>query len=211
MDRCLICLGELGRTTKRINGYDIRFCPYCESYTAVENGTKKKPDYFYFYDDRAASIGTWLSWAHTSFLDKYDGKGKTLLDLGTGSGEFIQAACEKGIDAYGVDFDKRVTDAGNKHYKFERLQSADMVEFLKSTSQKWDAITLFATIEHLKDPNEIMRLVVAHLKDNGTISITVQNMNMFCHWWALATRGNDYPPNHYTRWSRKGLEIFCKR
>jgi hypothetical protein len=37
-------------------------------------------------------------------------------------------------------------------------------------------------------------------------------MDSWCsHLWATVTKGNDFPPNHYTRWSKKSLEMFLAR
>ena len=79
----------------------------------------------------------------------------SLLDLGCGDGSFVELCVKKGVNALGVD-KKRGT----------------FIESLR-LNEKFDVITMFHVLEHVKNPNTILNKVKLLLKDNGLLVIEV--------------------------------------
>jgi len=203
---------KVNKIVKEKNGWLVVQCGNCSPgcYAVPTNGNAAT-DALHFYDERIYLVGRYISWAHLDFLKRRP-PGHTLLDIGTGTGDFVNAAVNAGYDARGIEMDARAVAAGNAHWKFNRLQTADALEFLKQSDETWDIITLFAVLEHIVDPNILFSEVVRHVNPGGHIAIVVQNLDTFyAKLWAAVTPGNDYPPNHYTRWSRKSLDAFIGR
>lgn len=212
MFECKICCHKLdNKPSKYYGGYAIIKCNSCGSFSAFPISDNLKTSIEYLYEDRSFLVGQYLSWAHFDFL-KIHPQGKTLLDIGTGTGDFINLANKQGYDAIGIEMDDKAVKAGNEHWKFDKIIQSNGLDYLKNTDKKWDIITLFAVIEHVTNPYELMQEIVKRINPNGYVSITVQNMDSPCaHWWANLTPGHDYPPNHYTRWSYNGLVKFLAR
>ncbi len=213
MTHCLICNDNIPEhIVKRVGGYAIVKCQNCRSYFAVPDSRNLEQDASHFYDSREYLVGRYSSWAHHDFLAYKPVLGGTLLDIGSGTGDFLHYARLNGYHVLGIDHDSRAVKMGNNYWEFDSLVCCDALAYLGKTQSKWDAITLFGVLEHFPDPNPLFQQIVDHLQPNGVVSITVQNMDSFCsHLWAKLTLGNDYPPNHYTRWSEKGLELFLAR
>lgn len=212
MQQCLMCHSkQTPKAFKKVNGWVMNKCPDCRGDFALPSN---KPDKnaLPFYDNREYLVGYYLSWAHRDFL-KYAPAGLSLLDIGAGTGDFIHNAIEKGYgNVTGIEMDSRAVAAGNTHWSFNKLITADALTFLRGTNATWDNITLFAVLEHLEDPNILFQEILKHLNTGGHVTICVQNMgNLYAWLWSVISPGNDYPPNHYTRWTKKSLDMFLQR
>ncbi|MBM4402077.1 MAG: methyltransferase domain-containing protein [Candidatus Cloacimonetes bacterium] len=98
-------------------------------------------------------------WELKKFLKK---KKFTLLDLGCGDGEFVRLARRHGIDALGVD--KKAPCGPNFSVcNIEDLQLA----------KKFDVITMFHVLEHVKKPEKVLRKALTFLKEDGVLVIEV--------------------------------------
>ncbi|MBE3141947.1 MAG: class I SAM-dependent methyltransferase [Thermoplasmata archaeon] len=208
--KCSICRVDSldNKVVAKRNGWLVIKCKNCRSYFSVKCDEDAITEASEFYAERELLVGQYLSWAHRDFL-KIKPAGEKLLDIGCGTGDFIVRALDQGYDAWGIDMDSRAVEVGNKHWGFNRLVTKDAIEYLNQDDKQWDIITLFGVIEHLFDPHILFGEIIKHLKPGGYVAIAVQNMDSFYSYlWTVLTRGNDYPPHHYSRWSRHGLEIF---
>lgn len=101
-------------------------------------------------------------------------KGKKILDFGCGNGGFLSAISDCGQKsaslACGVELQKSMFEYfENKNLKvFEDIQEID---------EKFDYITLFHVLEHIKDPAEMLKNIGEKLEKNGQIIIEVPNSN----------------------------------
>ena len=96
--------------------------------------------------------------------------GKSILDFGCGGGGFllkIKDSCSK-CDGLEKDraFVKIMTEQGFKIYN-------DIDEL----TEKYDIITLFHVLEHLKDPKDMLNKLSKHLNSGGQIIIEVPQSN----------------------------------
>lgn len=103
-------------------------------------------------------------------------KGKTVLDIASGSGYGSALLAATASRVYGVDVDQDAIDYANKNYK------SDQVEFLKGDGRKIpledgsvDVVVSFETIEHIEDYNGFMREVKRVLKTDGLFILSTPN------------------------------------
>jgi len=94
---------------------------------------------------------------------------KDLLDFGCGVGGFLELISEKAGSVVGIEIEDRL---------IKYLHSKKLIVFKNLTqlpeSAKFDFITAFHVIEHLKDPSKTLALLSAHLKnDKSEILIEV--------------------------------------
>ena len=96
---------------------------------------------------------------------------KSLLDIGSGPGVFLEAATKRGWEVTGIEPNtyaaKHTTDLGfnviNEMYD----------KILADKLDKFDLINLTLVLEHIVNPVELIRLAFNQLNENGIISIVV--------------------------------------
>lgn len=103
-----------------------------------------------------------------SNLTEGDTKGLNILDVGCGTGWFLEVAKEKGFNSFGLELGRELAK-----FTSERLDIPVWNCELKDlkTETKFDVITMFDLIEHVKDPAELILAAKQHLSNNGIIVI----------------------------------------
>ena len=74
----------------------------------------------------------------------------------------------------------------------------DIIDKHESMISKYDAITLFDVIEHIKEPHPFIEAALAHLKPGGIFAINVPAYNLFFSAYDVAL-------GHYRRYTIKNL------
>ncbi len=103
------------------------------------------------------------------FIKKFKKKG-SLLDFGCGTGEFANLA-KSNFETSTFDYSKKMTEFVNKTYK---IRSFNRLENIKT---KFDIITMYDVIEHLKEPKKTLEILKDKLKKKGIIVIYTPNKN----------------------------------
>ena len=139
------------------------------------------------------------------FLKKYL-KGNSLLDFGSGSGNFLKLAFDITTDCAGCELDYSLDD----FYKERNLR---VEHSLDKFSQTFDRITMFHVLEHLENPKEILEQLKEKLNKNGEIIIEVPNSDD-----ALLTLYKNDAFKNFTYWSchlfaynHKNLKILLEQ
>jgi len=115
---------------------------------------------------------------------------KCVLDYGCGNAGFLNLADTLARNAEGVDLEARVRSHwAGKLTIHEKLSDIN--------SEKFDLITSFHVIEHLKDPRETLMEFKNYIKSGGRIVIEVPSSND-----ALLTLYGCKPFQHFTYWSQ---------
>lgn len=101
--------------------------------------------------------------------------GKTILDIGFGTGLLASKLYEQGCDVWGQDFSQRIVELAQakmpKAHLYQKDFSTGLAEDLKE--QKYDAIIATYSLHHLTDEQKIHFLqgLFPLLKENGRIYI----------------------------------------
>ncbi len=141
-------------------------------------------------------------------LPKISHGGASMLDLGCGSGAFLETAKECGWSVVGVDPDMKAI-ATARQRGFEVYQGG--VEVFNGKTELFDAITMNHVIEHLHDP--LVTLGACHrlLKPGGQIYIDTPNAESIGHrafgkyWRGLES------PRHMVLFSTRSLERALRK
>ena len=125
-----------------------------------------------------------------------------LLDIGFGSGTFLEAAHEIGWDVTGIDTDSKVVSNALKRglnvYK-------GGLEVLAGESNAFDVITLSHVIEHVHEPIPVLEACYRLLKPGGKLWLETPNikslgrMRFRNNWRGLET------PRHLVIFNRRSL------
>ena len=94
---------------------------------------------------------------------------KRSLDIGCAAGYFVSYLSQRGWDAQGIDISEPCTDFAQKKLGLKVLNG----NYLGTTYlDKFDLITMWATIEHLHHPEKVLAKAHLDLKDGGMIFIS---------------------------------------
>ena len=111
------------------------------------------------------------------FIKRFSLKGKKVIEIGCGRGEYLPIMQKCGVDAYGLEYSKdSVRRCVKDGLRVER-------GFISRSSYRikdapFDAFYILSFLEHLPDPNSALRGIYNNLADKGLGLIEVPNFNM---------------------------------
>lgn len=178
--KCKICGGYLFKTVKS-NFYQYYSCTNCFTSqlnplpTQIELDTLY--DKYHLSDEKGGSYD-WVEDrmkadfpAKIKLVKHYTSKTKIkLLDVGCGKGFFVQACLKHNIDAIGIDISASGINYA-KNILNIKAEQTDITNFSKRLENQncFDVITLWATIEHLPNPIEVLNSIHSCLKPGGLL------------------------------------------
>lgn len=122
-----------------------------------------------------------------------------LLDVGAQKGEFLWYMQRAGWDVLGVEMDASVPNPGEMPIQYGDFLTMNFGE------QKFDAITLWAVLEHVYHPGLFIEKASALLKPGGKLVVLVTNLHSIQSRFYQA---DDYP-RHLTLFTRKSIARLC--
>ena len=111
-----------------------------------------------------------------SLIDKYSLRGKTIIEIGCGKGDFLNLVCEMG-DNEGIGFDPaylshRDSGAGNAKVRFIQDFYSEKYANFKS-----DFVCCKMTLEHIHNPAEFLRVIRNSIGNNYNTLVFFQVPN----------------------------------
>lgn len=200
---CPACDSTLSRPLSQINGYTMRLCSACglrfsdpmvagtESwYRQSDLYTRKKPNRIKY-------------WASVQALAL---PGKSVFDVGCGTGEFLYWAMRSGRRVGGCDFNQQNIESARESLGLTGLHVGDANQL--NLGERFDLVTLFEVLEHLADPVEALRSLRRFIQPGGRLAISVP---CYERWPRLFDDYADSPPHHLTLWTPAALEACLQR
>ncbi|MCW5519937.1 class I SAM-dependent methyltransferase [Aureitalea sp. L0-47] len=97
----------------------------------------------------------------------------TLLDIGAGTGAFLEAASKKGWDVKGVEPSERAREVADD-------RSVDLVSSIDSLPESnYDAVTLWHVLEHMPDLERTVHDLASIVRPGGTLIVAVPNFRSY--------------------------------
>lgn len=199
MLKCYLCgsLGHFKRPGKvRDNeNLDIFECLNCGLVFLCGSADNKFYQAAKMHGKKPPAIEEWLKESHDdderrfAFLNKQI-INRDLLDFGCGAGGFLLKAKKFARNVIGIDLEERL----KKHFDANDIPLLSDLEELPP-AKKFDIITAFHVIEHLKDPADVLARLAISCKTNGQIIIEVPSAND-----ALLTIYENKPFSEFTYW-----------
>ncbi len=126
----------------------------------------------------------------------------SLLDVGCGSGAFLERMRNSGWRVMGTEPDPNAAARLRDRLGFPVFGSVEDVE---AQPERFDLITLSHVIEHVPDPLATLRQLAALLGPNGRLMITTPNaQGLGARLFGPAWRGLE-PPRHFNVFSPRSL------
>jgi SAM-dependent methyltransferase len=205
---CPVCKGKSPARTLESHGpFVMKQCPSCD---VVHAEPMRNPGSDWYEHSALYCIGRHLrhdlAWHHHQVLELRP-PGQTLLDVGCGSGSFLNAARLQGYDVWGLDFDKSNIQTARERYRLKNIFPMSIETFASRRRRRFDVVTFFEVLEHMQDPPGFMASIRRLVKPGGLIALSCPNRDR-----SLDTLGEgDRPPNHLTRWNAAILHRFVER
>jgi len=109
-------------------------------------------------------------------INSYAVDSKSLLDIGCGTGDFLQTAKQNGWAINGIEPNEKARSIANVKTE-NSIFSTDKLELFKPNS--FDTITLWHVLEHLPNLDEQVMTLKRLLKKEGTLIIAVPNYKSY--------------------------------
>lgn len=142
-------------------------------------------------------------------INSFQTETKQLLDIGCGTGDFLQTALRDNWNITGIEPNESAREIANSKTNNTVLETE---ELSKLELNSFDVITLWHVLEHLPDLEMHTALLKSLLKPNGTLVIAVPNYKSYDaqyykNFWAAYD-----VPRHLWHFSKTSIsELFKKK
>lgn len=109
-------------------------------------------------------------------INSFSSESKKLLDVGCGTGDFLQTALENNWIVSGIEPNEQAREIANKKTNNSVFETEQL---LKLEASSFDVITLWHVLEHLPDLENHIKVFKKLLKTNGTLIIAVPNYKSY--------------------------------
>ena len=109
-------------------------------------------------------------------INSFSSEAKQLLDVGCGTGDFLQTAQQNGWLVSGIEPNEEARGIANSKTNKSVFDTEQLQKF---ESKQFDVITLWHVLEHLPNLEDHIKTFKTLLKDNGTLLIAVPNYKSF--------------------------------
>lgn len=109
-------------------------------------------------------------------INSYASENKNLLDVGCGTGDFLQTAKQNNWNISGIEPNEQARKIANKKTDNSIFDSEHILNFKENS---FDVITLWHVLEHLPNLETHIALFKKLLKPNGTLIIAVPNYKSY--------------------------------
>lgn len=130
-----------------------------------------------------------------TFVQKYV-KGKSVLDLGCGSGFGTNRLAQTAKTVVGIDIDQASIKLAKAKFRKHNLTFKKLDILHNNLRSKFDVIVSFQVIEHIDDALKYLSVILSHLKPQGLVIITTPNR---------LTQSYNENPYHVREYSRREL------
>ncbi|HSF55516.1 MAG TPA: class I SAM-dependent methyltransferase [Algoriphagus sp.] len=207
---CPVCNTPPENTPVSLSIHFCKTCQVCWTYLPEEvNSDALYTDEVYAVVDNRKSIFERIIFSEAKKIlhkaRKIHPSAVSLLDFGSGKGQFLSMAKEAGWTALGIETaNERATFAREK-YKVAVLN--DFYQGGQIQNLTFDFVTLNHVLEHLPDPMILLsELLENNLAKDGLVYIEVPRSDS----WQAKIAGKDWMhwdiPKHLTHWTETGLE-----
>lgn len=137
-----------------------------------------------------------------SFLKEID-KEKTILDIGCGTGDFLNACQINGWNIVGVEPSNQA-----KSLAQEKV-GRDIFSIIEDIpSQKFDCITMWHVLEHVPNVDDYISTLKKLLKPKGTLIVAVPNFKSYDALYYKSFWAAYDVPRHLSHFSQKSISLL---
>ena len=132
---------------------------------------------------------------------------KKLLEIGIGSGAFLQAAMEAGWEVYGIEASPELAEDARQRLGIE-VFTGYLEEYNHGFGSSFEAVVMNHVLEHIPEPKATLARVRQWLKPDGILHLAVPNVSC---WEAQLTGWTSYQPYHLLYFDRLSLGYLLEQ
>lgn len=127
-------------------------------------------------------------------IKKFHPNPKKILDVGVASGWFLSNVVKQfdKLDGVGIDIYKEAIDYGKNKYKNLIFKVSDAHKLLFPNSS-FDVVICCEVLEHVVDPNKVVKEMKRVLSDDGVLIVEIDSGNFLFkivwYWWTNMRKG----------------------
>ena len=143
-----------------------------------------------------------------AFLIAKNSKDKKILDIGCGTGDFLNVLQKRGYDVIGVEPNKMARESAQAQYGLN-IHSTISNDSIKENSV--DIITMWHVLEHVYMLNESLMRIKKSLTNNGTLIVALPNPDSYDakhykRFWAAYDL-----PRHLYHFRKENVQILFEK
>ncbi|HHN47427.1 MAG TPA: class I SAM-dependent methyltransferase [Bacteroidales bacterium] len=191
-EKCQVCENKILREFLQLRDYflsqeefTLLKCLNCGLLHTIPRPAKEEVGSYYNSKDYTSHNNTKLSLKNIlyrkaryyalsrklKFIKKYSSHGK-ILDIGSGTGEFLNFCKKNGWETLGIEPNKAARDFSIRNYGLKILESE---QYLRTEKTSFEVISMWHVLEHLENPVEQFAMNRELLKENGLLVVALPN------------------------------------
>ena len=141
-------------------------------------------------------------------INSFSSEDKKLLDVGCGTGDFLQIAQQNSWTVSGIEPNDDARQIANVKTNDSVYNIEQLLEFPK---QSFDVISLWHVLEHLPNLEERVSILISLLKENGRLIIAVPNYKSYVAYYYKNFWAAFDVPRHLWHFSKESIsKLFFK-
>lgn len=132
---------------------------------------------------------------------------KTICDVGSGYGFFLDEAKKKNYEVFGIEPAKPLAKNSKQEFNLP-IFAGTLTEYLKSQKKKYDIVTCIHVIEHVRNPKQFIDSLLRLVKPGGLLYLETPNSDSHL----LYVEKDNYtfliPPDHLWLLSHKSIGLI---
>ena len=163
-------------------------CRACEVLQTVDHHEDVSPDYVHLKKENIDGDRLWCQGDHkrqafkrwatqVEFLKNHSVERLRLLDIGCGTGGFLKYAQGLGMETFGFDASRAQVEYAKKEFPNVRCAyiPSEYIRVLGMTGLRFDVVTMWDVLEHVRNPLEFLRDVHDILRPGGLFFASIPN------------------------------------
>ncbi|HIJ71480.1 MAG TPA: class I SAM-dependent methyltransferase [Planctomycetes bacterium] len=130
-------------------------------------------------------------------IDVVPADAKYVLSVGCAAGRTEAELVNRGVKVVGVEIDPLAAQKARER-GLTILEGDVAVIDINVSDEPYDCLVYADVLEHLREPVDVLKRHVKHLKPNGIVYVCVPNFRCYSVFWQLFVRG-------YARYSDEGV------
>ncbi len=135
-------------------------------------------------------------------INSFETEGKTILDVGAGTGDFLAFCKKNDWTVFGTEPNKKARSLA----KNKGINLKDSLEYYNGT--RFDIVTLWHVLEHVKDVQKTIAQLKNTLKPNGVLLVAVPNYKSYDALYYKENWAAFDVPRHLWHFSQKSIELL---
>lgn len=139
-------------------------------------------------------------------INKYKLKGKKIIEIGSGFGEYLSILNKFELKTFGLEFSNNGVNTSRKKKLNVFKGYIDKINY-KLNKAPFDAFFIFSFLEHLPNINIVLRALYKNLNYNGVGLIEVPNFNLILKKKLFS----EFIRDHLFYFTKESLSTTCKQ